>query len=111
LLRIKKKDTFISVANADTGYDSNLNDIFLKEKNYTPIIPKNKRNTKDKTKIRTLNEKEKKIYKQRIKVENYYSWIKKFNKINFIQDKKKDNFMGLLTLVNIIIINRNIPNC
>ena len=59
---------------ADKRYDSNKIIKMLNQKGYTPIIPQNKRNIKDKSKLRTLNSQEKKIYKKRIIVENYYSY-------------------------------------
>ena len=39
---------------ADSGYSSNKNKRFLKNKGYTPVIKYNKRNTKSKKKISVL---------------------------------------------------------
>jgi len=62
---IDKKSTIFM---ADAGYDSiklwsKLNNIF-----YKSIIPFNKRNTKDKNKIKTLTNEEKKLYKSRFEI-------------------------------------------
>jgi len=62
---------------ADAGHDSiklrkRLNDIFCKL-----VILFNKRNTKDKNKIKTLANEEKKLYKSRIAIENTFLKIKK----------------------------------
>jgi hypothetical protein len=45
----------------DPGYDGNQIRTKLKEMNYVPLIVQNRRNIKDKTKIVTLNNKEKEI--------------------------------------------------
>jgi len=64
---------------ADAGYDSiklrsKLNNIF-----YKSIIPFNKRNTKDK--IKTLTYEEKKLNKSRIKIENTFLFLKKYRRL------------------------------
>ena len=70
----KKSTIFMAYA----GYDSiklrkRLNDIFCKL-----IISFNKRNTKDKNKIKTLTNEEKKLYKSRTAIENTFLKIKKY---------------------------------
>ena len=93
---------------ADKGYDSkNNHDISIK-KGYTPLIAQNIRNTKDPKKIRIMNRKEKEIYKKRIKIENYHSWIKKFKKISSLYERNIDNYRGLLLVGISIIISRRI---
>jgi len=71
---IDKKSTIFM---ADAGYDSiklrsKFNNIF-----YKSTIPFNKRNTKDKNKIKTLTNEEKNLYKSRITIENTFLKIKK----------------------------------
>jgi hypothetical protein len=66
----KHKNRIILIA--DKGYDSKRITMLLKKYHIKPIIKANKRNTKDKSKIRTFNKKDEKIYKQRLKVEHYF---------------------------------------
>lgn len=65
---------------ADSGYDSINNHNILIKKGYTPLIKQNRKNIKNKKLIRKFNKKQKEIYKKRIIIENYHSWIKKFSK-------------------------------
>ena len=58
---------------ADAGYDSKENRSYLISKHITPIIDHNKRNTKDKTKIKKFNKQEKKKYRKRLIIENFFS--------------------------------------
>lgn len=88
---------------ADKGYDSNKIIKMLNQKGYTPIIPQNKRNIKDKSKLRTLNSQEKKIYKKRIIVENYYSWISQYCKLIKVFEKSMESYLGLLLIASSII--------
>ena len=90
---------------ADAGYDSiklrnKLNDIF-----YKSIIPFNKRNTKDKNKIKTLTDEEKKLYKSRITIENTFLKIKKNRRLEIVYEKISKNFLSLiyLSLIKYII--------
>jgi len=86
---------------ADKGYDSEKIRTLLREKNYIPIIPKRKtkRNIK-----KSLKNKHKKIYKKRIIVENTFSWIKMFAKIDKLYEKTIKSYNGLLLLAISIII-------
>ena len=93
---------------ADKGYDSKKNHKFLKEKGYTPLIAQNIRGTKDEKLIRNFSEKEIKIYKNRTKIENYHSWIKKFHKIKYLQERNLEYYKGLVLLGVSIIISRRI---
>jgi len=63
---------------ADSGYCTKNNKLFLIKKGYRPIIKYNKRNTKNKEIIRSnkFTKKEKEIYKRRVIIENFFSWIK-----------------------------------
>jgi len=60
-------------------------------KGYHPIILYNLRNTKNKKLIKKLTTKEKEIYRKRIIVENYFSWIKAYPKIDKIYEKLKSH--------------------
>lgn len=93
---------------ADSGYDSKSNNQLLLDKGYIPIILQNKRNIKNTKLIRKLNKKHKKIYKKRIIVENYHSWLKKFQKIASLYERNIDSYKGLLLLGISVIINRRI---
>ena len=51
-------------------------------------IPFNKRNTKDKNKIKMLTDEEKKLYKSRINIENTFLKIKKNRRLEIVYEKK-----------------------
>lgn len=92
---------------ADKGYDTNEIRTFLENEGYNVIIPHNKRNTKDPNKIKQLKLKQKYIYKNRIVIENYYSWIKQFPKLMFVFEKSMNNYQQLLYLAtSMLIFNR-----
>ena len=96
---------------ADKGYDSKKNHNFLKKKGYNPLIAQNIRGTKNEKLIRNFSDKEIKIYKNRIKIENYHSWIKKFHKIKYLHERNIEYYRGLVLLgVSIIISRRIIKN-
>jgi len=55
----------------------------------------------------SLNKNEVKIYKKRIIVENFFSWLKKYPKIDKIYEKTLTSYKGLLMIViSLIIFNR-----
>jgi transposase len=94
-----------SIFMADAGYDStilrnSLNNIFFKV-----IIPFNKRNTKDAKKIKNLTNEDKKEYKKRIKIENMFSKIKSYRRLNTLYEKHINNYIGFiyLSLIDIIL--------
>lgn len=93
---------------ADSGYDTKKNIKELFKKGYKPIIKQNRRNTKNNKLIRKLTMHQEKIYKKRIKLENFHSWIKKFSKIKSLYEKKINNYKGLLLLGMSIIVYRRI---
>lgn len=89
---------------ADKMYDSKEFRKKCKQNNYKPIIDYNKRNTKNKKLIKKLSKTEKKIYKKRIKVENTFSLIKKYRRLDKILDSylstyKSFIYLGLLLLL------------
>ena len=92
----------------DSGYDNKEILEILKQKGYTPIIKQNRRNIKNEKLLRPFNKTQSKIYKKRIKIENYHSWIKKFTKISSLHERNIDNYMGLLYLGISVIIQRRI---
>ena len=67
------------------------------------LIPQNKRNIKDKTKIKTMTKAEKIIYKKRIKVENYYAWIKNYAKLTKIYEHSIRSFETILRIISSLI--------
>ena len=69
------------------GYDSYRLRNTLKDNYYIPIIAHNKRNTKDKNKIKKLNGLKKIKYKKRIIVGNYFGWIKMYPKMTSMYEK------------------------
>lgn len=100
------KQTFL----ADSGYDTKQNKKFLIRKGYTPLIKYNKRNTKDKKKIKknSFNKNESNIYKKRLIVESFNSWIKNYPTINQNYQKSIRSFEGLFSLGCSIIISKRI---
>ena len=65
---------------ADKAYDSQNTTEFFEDNGIVPVIPQNKRNIKDKRKIKKFNDKQKKIYKNRNKVENSFAILKKIER-------------------------------
>ncbi len=109
-LKNSKNNRYKQYMLADTGYDSRKNTQYLKQLGYTPIIAFNKRNTKDKKKIkkRQLNKKDKLRYKKRGVVESFFSWIKNFPVINQNYQKTITSYYGLVTLASCIIISKRV---
>ena len=90
---------------ADSGYDSTKIRSKLKELNLIPIIPSNKRNTKDINKIIKLPKDEEKKYKKRIKIEHVFGKLKTDRKILTRYDKKNKVFLNFIYLHFIKILN------
>jgi hypothetical protein len=82
----------------DKGYCSSKIRNILTNKNIVPIIPYNKRNTKDKNKIIKLTKIQKEKYKKRIKIEHIFSHLKSNHKIQNRYEKYINNYEGLLYL-------------
>ena len=76
------KNTFLL---GDKGFCSNIIRETLKNMNVVPIIPTNKRNSK--TEINILTDKQKQIYKKRIKIEHLFSLLKKNIRFNLRYEK------------------------
>ncbi len=106
--KYSKHNRFKQYFLADSGYDSKNNHKILVNKGYIPIIIQNRKNIKDKKKLRKFNVNQKKIYKKRTIIENYHSWIKKFTKVKSLYEHNIDSYRGLLLLAISIIINRRI---
>lgn len=83
---------------ADSGYDDKETLSTIRENNFTPIVRQNKRNIKDRNKIREMTKYETKIYKKRIKIENSYCTMKKNKDINAIYYKKINSFKNMVIL-------------
>jgi hypothetical protein len=104
---IKEKLNKRSILLADKGYDTKAIRNKIKKSRMKCIITYNKRNCKDKNKIKELTEHEKIIYKNRIKVEHFYGIIKKYPKINSVYEKTMNSYLNLVLLVSsMILINR-----
>jgi transposase len=92
---------------ADKGYDSQRIRNKLKKNNMKPLIKPNNRNTKDKTKIRTFNRHQEKMYKNRIKIEHFFGIIKRYPKVNSVYEKTMNSYLNIVLLVSaMILINR-----
>jgi transposase len=100
-INIKAEEKFRNILLGDTAYDSNKIRKILKNKKYSRLIcPKNKRNTKDKEKLKKLemNKKDKKIFKNRIKVEHIFNMLKKNKRLAIRYDKQSETFLGFVFL-------------
>lgn len=92
---------------ADSGYDSYSNKQFLIDNGIEPIIKWNRKNTKNKQIIKQnkFTKKQCKMYKERIIVENFFSWkdiiIPRSDKI---YDRTVKNFVGMLLIMSSEII-------
>lgn len=109
-LRNSKNNRYKQYFLADALYNTNKNKLFLNNIGYTSIIAYNKRNTKNKNKIKQnkLKGKELKIYKKRNIVESFFSWIKNFPVINQNYQKTIESYNGLLLLASSILISNKI---
>ena len=103
---LKNKSSKKTILMADKGYDSSFTRKTLIENNIYPIIPYNKRNTKDETKIKHLNDDDKKLYRKRIRIENLFSWIKKKKRISEINEKTTIAYLNFVYLASGIILSK-----
>lgn len=109
-LRNSKNNRYKQYMLADSGYSSNKNNSYLKKLGYTPIIAYNKRNCKNKSTIKKnqLKGKEKEIYKKRMRIESFFSWLKNFPIINQNYQKTIKSYSGLTLFAASIIIAKRI---
>ena len=77
---------------ADAGYDSKESRNILEELGLVVIIPTNKRNN---TNISKLSEQEKKLYKKRIRIENTFSKFKLFRRVRMLNERLLSTFKSL----------------
>lgn len=95
---------------ADKGYDTNEIRNKLISLGYEPIIAANKRNTKDETKLRKLTEKQKKIYKNRCKIEHTNGLLKMNRQLDVRYDKHSYMYEGFVYLGCIDMVMKKIIN-
>jgi len=109
-LRNSKINRYKQYFLADSGYDTKQNKLFLINKGYIPIIKYNRRKTKDKhiIKMNLLKGKLKLIYKNRVIVESFFSWIKNYPVINQNYQKTIISYNGLFSLACSLIISKRI---
>ena len=83
---------------ADAGYDSSKVRDKLTKYNIKCIIDLNKRNTKDEKKLakRKMTRNEKKLYRERIKIEQANALIKKCRRIDVRYDQLEKTYMGFV---------------
>ena len=92
------KQTFM----ADKGYCSKNLQTKLKKKGHKVLIL-GKKNSKNKK----FSKKEMETYSKRTIVENFFSWVKRYPKINCIYEKSTKSYNGLLLLsISRLMINR-----
>jgi transposase len=106
LQKIDNKEIYKnSIFMADTGYDSKKLKIELDKIFKKTIIPFNPRNTKNPNKIKNMSDDDKKIYKNRIKVENMNQKIKAHRRLDVLYEKQIKNYIQMLnlSLLNIIV--------
>lgn len=99
-------DTVFPYILADKGYDSEKIRNMCTMMNCTPIIDYNRRNTVNKKKLKMLTTKEKVIYKKRIIVENSFSLLKKFRRVQLVYDSKISTFTAFVKLAYGLILSR-----
>jgi transposase len=93
----------------DKGYDSINIRNKLKNDNYVVLIDANKRNKIDSTRVlnnKKLIKKYKHIYKKRIKVENFFSWLKQFTRMNHMCDRSLEILNGSVHIISTFITFR-----
>lgn len=89
---------------ADKAYDSKKIRDLIKIKNYKPIIARRKYKH---SKKKSLKRKYINLYRKRIIVENFFSWIKSYPKIDKTYEKTLASYNGLLFLaVSMLIYKR-----
>lgn len=89
------KKTFIG----DAGYDSLKIENILRDKNIGILdTPKNKRNTKNSTKIKKINLYSKMLHNRRCKIEHTNNLLKKYKTINVRFQKYSRNFKSFVCL-------------
>jgi hypothetical protein len=92
---------------ADSAFDTKKIINKLNNNGYNVLIEQNRRKIKDSSKLRKLNNKQKKHYTNRIKIENSYSWSKMHPVINMMYEKTTKSYLGLLFLqYSIFLVNR-----
>ena len=90
----------------DAGYDSEKIRIKLNEVNFGILIcDRNKRNIKDAIKFKQLelSETDKTLLKKRHKVENIFSHLKQFKRVQTRYDKKINNFYNCVLMASLMI--------
>ena len=84
---------------ADAGYDSENIRTLLIQMNFEPIIWYNKRNIKDKSKIKRFTDKEKLVYKKRVNIEYIFGRIKNgFKRLNYVYEITAISYLNYLYL-------------
>jgi len=104
-IKYSKNNRYKQYMLADSGYCSKKNRAFLRKRGYVPLIWYNKRNIKDASKMKKLNETEQRKYKKRRIIESTFAWLKQFPKINCLYEKTTSSFYGLLYLGACYIIS------
>jgi len=95
---------------ADSGYDSLKNTSYLTSLGYTPRIAWNRRGTKNPKIIKRnkATEQQKKIYKKRVIIESFFSWMKNYPVINQNYQKTLKSYLGLVLLAASLIISKRV---
>ena len=86
---------------ADSAYFSTHLRKKIKDKHIKPIIDVNVRNTQNKDKLKNLKRQKNEYVKNskfRNIIENSFSWLKKYPKMNVIVEKTGKSFFGLVLL-------------
>jgi hypothetical protein len=85
---------------ADSAYDSKNLKTKIREMKMIPIVPPNKRNTKNPNKLKgkILTRNEKHIYRKRINVEHFFRILKRNIKLSHVYEKTIKSFHGLCLL-------------
>jgi transposase len=104
-LKYVNNNRYKQYLSADKGYDSKKIRKKIKKRGFIPVIPRNKRNCKKNT-VPSLTVKEINILKKRHIVENYFSWIKKMRRVEYLYEKNIKNYEGFYFLAMSLLIIR-----
>lgn len=105
--RLKRYDKTITLI-ADKGYDAKIIRELLKKRKVISLIKPNNRNTKDENKKRKLTEAQELIYKKRVRIEHFFSRLKKYPKTNCVYERYINSYENLLLLISSKIITENL---
>ena len=106
-LRLNTDDSYLTL---DSGFDSQTNDVLIKNQKLIPVIKPNPRGSSDEKRYAILDEFEeiKNIYKERYRVERNFAWKTKYRKLIIRQEQLQCIHLGFRNLAYAMINYRGI---